>query len=32
MVDVPETYAGKVLAGNGRYNIRKQEFNLMAVK
>lgn len=31
-VDVPETYAGKVLAGNGRYNIRKQEFNLMAVK
>jgi len=31
MVDVPEAYVGKVLAGNGRYSVRKQEFNLLAM-
>jgi hypothetical protein len=31
-VDVPEAYVSKVLAGNGRYMIRKQEFNLLALK
>ncbi len=30
-VDVPEAYVSKVLAGNGRYMIRKQEFNLLAL-
>ena len=31
MVDVPEAYVSKVIAGNGRYMIRKQEFNLLAI-
>jgi len=31
MVDVPEAYVGKVLAGNGRYKVRQQGFNIMAM-
>ena len=31
MVDVPEAYVGKVLAGNGRYKVRQQGFNIMAI-
>ena len=31
MVDVPEAYVDKVLAGNGRYKVRQQGFNIMAM-